>query len=450
MAISRPSIPIFVAILATLPGISVALMHLHLSPPMTALIAGAAILAAAFLLLWACDAAQADISQSLALATVALIAVLPEYAVDMYFTWMAGKHPEGEYAHYAIANMTGANRLIIGVAWATVVVIFWLKTRREVVLEEERRLEIQFLAGATLYAFFIAIKGSLVWYDVIVLVGLYIWYVIIAGKRPRTECEIDGPALCIVGLPCLKRRIITVVLFLFAAVAILANAERFCEGLVGTGKQFGIDEFLLVQWLAPLASETPEFVVAIMFALRARAGMALGTLVSAKLNQWTLLVGMIPLVFAISSGALVPSLPVSHFQLHEILLTAAQSLLAVVMLATLRLSIGQAALLFGLFFGQLISPAVATAMPDGLVMGLAGEHLRPMFTVLYLMSVLAILADQPHRILGLWPWRRKGGLATHPDARYEMPETAGEVEDTSRGQQVAGEPVSACSERADK
>jgi len=61
---------------------------------MTAL-AGLAIMSAAFLLLWACDAAQADISQALALAAVALISVLPEYAVDMYFTWQAGQHPGG-------------------------------------------------------------------------------------------------------------------------------------------------------------------------------------------------------------------------------------------------------------------------------------------------------------------------------------------------------------------
>ena len=80
---------------------------------LVAVCSGIAVLGASFLLLWACDAAQEDISQTLALAIVALIAVLPEYAVDMYITWQAGRHPA--YAPLAIANMTGANRLIIGV-----------------------------------------------------------------------------------------------------------------------------------------------------------------------------------------------------------------------------------------------------------------------------------------------------------------------------------------------
>jgi cation:H+ antiporter len=55
-------------------------------------------------------------------------------------------------------------------------------------------------------------------------------------------------------------------MFLFAAGVILANSEPFCEGLVKAGKALHISEFVLVQWLAPVASEAPEFVVALVFA----------------------------------------------------------------------------------------------------------------------------------------------------------------------------------------
>lgn len=142
---------------------------------MTALLAGTSIMGASFLLLWACDAAQAEISQALALAAVALIAVLPEYSVDMYFTWQAGKNPGGAYAHYAIANMTGANRLLIGVAWGLIVAVYWFRFGRDVQLEEERRTELLFLGFATAYAFAIPLKGTLAWYDGVVFIGLYIW-----------------------------------------------------------------------------------------------------------------------------------------------------------------------------------------------------------------------------------------------------------------------------------
>ncbi len=373
-----PHAPIVFAAAMAVPGVVISLAHVELSAPLTALFAGISILSAAFLLVWACDAAQKDVSQALALAVVALIAVLPEYAVDMYFTWQAGKFPDSDYASYAIANMTGANRLIIGVAWVVIVFIFWVKTRRPVALKAERLLEVRFLAVATLYALLIPIKGSLTWYDGVVFVGLYVWYIVLAGRRAAVDEEIEGPAACIAWLACVPRRIWTIALFLFAAAVVVTNAERFCEGLVGTGKAFGIDEFLLVQWLAPLASEAPEFVVAIMFALRKKAGLALGSLLSAKLNQWTLLVGMIPWVFAASSGKIAPPLPLGGFQMDEIFLTAAQSVLAVVMVVA---------------------------------MGIGAEQMHVLFALLYLVAALSLVIHEPDRLTRLLPWVSRRGRA---------------------------------------
>ncbi len=343
---------ISVAVLATAPGLCARIAGVHLDAPLTALLSGMSIMGASFLLLWACDAAQTEVSQALALAAVALIAVLPEYSVDMYFTWQAGKNPDSAYAQYAIANMTGANRLLIGVAWGLIVALYWFRFRRDVHLEAERRTELLFLGLATAYAFTIPLKGTLTWYDAVVFIGLYTWYIILSGRRPCSECHVEGPAAVLAGLSRPRRRTGILLMFLFAAGVILANSEPFCEGLIGTGKMLHISEFLLVQWLAPIASETPEFVVALGFAWRGQAGLALGSLLSAKLNQWTLLVGMIPGVFAVSHQSLQHPIPMGSFQMSELLLTAAQSLLAVVLLSAMRLSVGGALLLFGLFIGQ--------------------------------------------------------------------------------------------------
>jgi len=393
---------ILLAIAAALPGLICRFAHIHLEPLTLALVSGCAIMGASFLLVWACDAAQADISQTLALAVVALIAVLPEYAVDMYFTWQAGKFPESDYSQYAIANMTGANRLLIGVAWTAIALIFWLKTRRPVPVEQERKTELAFLGGATLYAFIVVFKGSLVWYDGLVFIALFATYMTIASRRPCVECEVWGPGELLIRLPRVRRRLITALFFLFSAATIFANAEPFSEGLIATGKAFRINEFLLVQWLAPLASEMPEFVVAIMFALRRQAGLALGSLLSAKLNQWTLLVGMIPGVFALSSGSLASPLPMSVFQLDELLLTAAQSLLAVVLLAGMRFSLAQAALLFLLFAGQLMSPQLVNLLPGKTFLGMQGAETHQFFSLIYIALATGLILARPKRIINLY------------------------------------------------
>ena len=66
------------------------LAHPDLAHPVEALLFGLAIVGAAFMLSWAAEVAQLDISAGLAIAVLAFIAVLPEYAVDMVFAWKGG------------------------------------------------------------------------------------------------------------------------------------------------------------------------------------------------------------------------------------------------------------------------------------------------------------------------------------------------------------------------
>jgi len=325
-----------------------------LSPELQALTAGLAIFGASFMLSWAAELAQLEIPQALALALLALIAVLPEYAVDMYFAWEAGKDPK--YTAFATANMTGANRLLIGVGWATVVFAFWLKTRAKVIkLEPAHKLEVLYLSIATLYSFFIPFKGQLDLFDAVVFISIFVFYMRRVSKAEHVEPELEGPAVVMASWGVNVRRLVTLTFFLVSGYTIFIAAEPFAEGLLATGRTFNIEEFVLVQWLAPLASESPEFIVAILFALRTNPGASIGTLISSKINQWTLLIGMLPVVYAVSSGHIAP-MTMDQRQVEELFLTAAQSIFAVAVLANLSFSVGEAVLLFILFVTQLLIP----------------------------------------------------------------------------------------------
>ena len=342
------------SVLLCLQWIVIHLSGIHVSPEWQALSSGIAIFGAAFLLSWAAELAQLEMSQALALALLALIAVLPEYAVDMYFAWMAGQDPK--YTAYATANMTGANRLLIGVGWAAVVVTYWLKTRKTAVeLESAHKIEICYLGLATIYSFFIPFKGRLDLVDACILIAIFVFYIRAAARAAHVEPELEGPTAMIASCGILGRRVCTTFMFLLAGFTIFISAEPFAEGLLATGRTFGIEEFILVQWLAPLASESPEFIVAILFALKANPGASMGTLLSSKVNQWTLLVGMLPLVYAVSAGQVTPMVMDSR-QIEEILLTAAQSLFAVAVLANLSFSLFEALIIFVLFSTQLLIP----------------------------------------------------------------------------------------------
>jgi len=357
------------AIGLTLPGIVSRVAGIHPTPWIAATLYGLAVVGSAFVLAWAAEALQLDVSQGLALAVLALIAVLPEYAVDFVFTWKAGKDPH-EYAPLALANMTGGNRLLIGVGWSLVVLLAAWRMRRiakaggytgplddEVRLGRSHSIEIAFLAVATIYSLTLPLKRTLALFDAVVLIGLFVAYMVRIARAPAEEPHLVGPAQLIGSLPQTRRRIVVGALLLFAAGVILLCAEGFAEALVETGSEFGISKFLLVQWLAPLASEAPELLVAGLFAWRLNTEAGLGTLVSSKVNQWTLLVGSLPIVFAISSGTL-HGLPLDTLQREELFLTAAQSAFAVAVLANRSISVKEAFALLGLFLSQFVLGAM--------------------------------------------------------------------------------------------
>jgi len=351
------------AVVLTIPGIVLRLAGLHPAAPLAAFLYGLAIVGAAFMLAWGAEVAQEDIPRALALTVLALIAVLPEYAVDMVFAWQAASDPQ-RYGPLALANMTGANRLLIGIGWPLVVLLYWWRSRtlgRQVdgiTLDPGQRVELVFLAMATLYSFIIPIKGQLDLFDLVVLVAIFGAYAYRVAQAEHVEPDLIGPAKVIGDLPNTPRRLSTLALFVFSGIAIFLVAHEFAEALIDSGEQLGIDERLLVQWLAPLASEAPEFIITCLFAWRLLAAASLGALVSSKVNQWTLLVSTIPLVFNLASfwiGKDVPTtLQLDATQRIDLLLTSAQSLFAVAIIANLTMNVREALVVFGLFMIQFV------------------------------------------------------------------------------------------------
>ena len=174
-----------------------------------------------------------------------------------------------------------------------------------------------------------------------------------------------------------------VMMLVVAAATIFLLAEPFAISLVATGNALRINDFLLVQWVAPIASESPEFIAAIVLARKGRSSTALGALVSSKINQWTLLVGFLPLVFAISSASL-HGLPLDVAQREELLLTAAQSFFALMLVLEGRLGVAGAISLLTLFLAQF---ALSWALPGSL----AGPA-RLTFAGVYIVAGLVLLA----------------------------------------------------------
>ncbi len=390
---------IILALAVTLPALYSAFAFPKLYkdiPLLAAFVFGLGVVGAAFLLAWACEVAQLDIPASLALSVLALIAVLPEYAVDFSLTYQAAT--DKQYEALAVANMIGANRMIVGFAWPLIILIFWLRFRkREVTLEKSQRVEVGFLGIAGLYSLTIPLKGHIDFIDVGVLVLLFIVYTVRISRAEVSEPELIGPAEVLGSLPQTQRRLTVLGLIVFAAFVIFVSAHPFAESLVYTGEKLGIDETFMVQWFAPLASEAPEIVICVLFTLRGLASAGLGALVASKVNQWTLLVGTLPLVFVLGKlnnnrpfSEASNGLPLNSDQIGAMFVTSGQTLLAVAIMLNLSAHLWEAAMLFGLLVSQFF-------FPDNFLFFDIDAHY--VFGTIYIVVALVMFFRLRHEIL---------------------------------------------------
>jgi len=291
------------------------------------------------------------------------------------------------------------------VGWTMVALFFWLKERKNLTLTGGLSLELTVLTVATLVSFLLFFMQQVALYIAGILVLLYLLYLWASSRAVTHEPELMGPAATIGSLHRSRQIAVTIFLFLYAAMVIFLAAEPFVHGLVETGKAFGISEFILIQWLAPLASESPELVVALVFTLRGQAMAGMTTLISAEVSQLTLLIGTMPLIFSISFGQ--PShFPLDSHQAVEFLLTSAMSLFAIVLLARLRIPWYSALLLLGIFASHLF---------------FTGTEERRIYAFIFLGLAAALLAVDRGRLAEMY---RRAVTAFHVVKRAEEPGVA--------------------------
>ena len=330
------------------------------------------ILLSAFVIAWGAEAAQFLMSQGLALAILAWLQTLPEFAVEAVIAWEAGRDPSK--THLAIANFTGSLRLLVGLGWPMIYFVAaasgWKNTRRfvRVELEEEHSVEVFGLLLPILYFLFIWWKGSLTLWDAFPLTGFYVLYLFILWKIPPQEEDEEAledlgiVSRKVLALSSGKRAIAIWALFIAGGVILFVAAHPFLNSMLAIATSLGVSTFVFVQWVAPFLSEFPEKLSAFYWARKVKtANVALMNMVSSNINQWSILSAMIPILFVISAGTIKP-LPFDEMQRQEILLTILQSFLGFLLLLNLELKFHEALVLFVFWLIQFVLPASRHAM----------------------------------------------------------------------------------------
>ncbi|MCC7157273.1 MAG: hypothetical protein IT161_22020 [Bryobacterales bacterium] len=373
----------------TLPACAFALVATHeiaKTGPETALWATPLILLAAMMIAWAAESAQFFVAQGFALAILAWLQTLPEFAVEAVLAWR-------QQVPLLMANLTGALRLLTGLGWPmiyfTAAFFHRVKHRRpmrSIRLENEHCIEVVGLLVPLLYVIVIWWKATLTIYDAVVLILIYAAYLAVLSRMPAKEHEgiedLDRIPKAIVKSPPARRNLLIGLLFLGGGGLIYLAAEPFLGSLLAVAGLIGVSEFVFVQWVAPFVSEFPEKVSAFYWAKTVdRAPMALMNMVSSNINQWTLLTAMLPLVFSVSAGR-VASIPLDEQQQLELLMTIGQSLVGMIFLVNMELVWWEAIVLFSLWGIQF---AFSPVRPGPGLIGTIAANIHHWITIAYLV-----------------------------------------------------------------
>jgi cation:H+ antiporter len=331
--------------------------------PSTVLWAAPAILGSALMITWAAESAQYFVAQGFALAILAWLQTLPEFAVEAVFAWH-------QQVPLLLAGLTGALRLLTGFGWPVIYFTAAMFHRqndagkngplRSIRLEEHHAVEVIGLFAALVYVGAIALKGSLNVWDGIVLILIYAAYLIILAKMPSQDVEtiedLERIPRAIVTSPRARRIAAITALFAGGGALIYFSADPFAAGMVAFAVSIGIPAFVCVQWVSPLVSEAPEMLSTFYWARTVEhAPMALMNMVSSNINQWTLLPAMLPILLSFSHGSMTPIVfdPEQNLQL---VMTFGQALVGMTFLLNMELAWWEATFLFVLFFAGLNEP----------------------------------------------------------------------------------------------
>jgi len=361
------------------------------------------IIFAAVLIGYGAEVLELVLPSGVAIAIVALLQISPEFFVEWATVKRAAFDPE--FLHNAMANLYGANKLLVGFGPPLVFFVYFFfspnKKENYIKFHQIKSYSIFVMIFALAYNVVIYAKNSLMWYDSIALILIYFASVIFIGKmeiryqKLKPEAE-EGPEIEQGAVARLIHKFVTagekviayrayIVSFLLLAIGgalLVGFAEEFLECLLHAAVAAGISTFIFIGYVAPFMSEFPEKTVAIGYAMKGHEDTAMINFLSSILAQLTLLTAMVPLAYSYYKGT-PTGIVFDKVQSQELLLVIAMVLFSLMLFLDLKFTIRETVLALGLFIWQF-------AFPE------SRETVTKVYFVLFLSYLLEMLLEKRH------------------------------------------------------
>ena len=366
------------------------------------------IIFAAVLIGYGAEVLELILPSGVAIAIVALLQISPEFFVEWATVKKAAFDPE--FLHNAMANLYGANKLLVGFGPPLVFFVYYFfspaKKANYISLHKIKSYSIFVMIFAVMYNMIIYLKNSLMWYDSIALISIYLGSVYFIGhmelrynklKEAQGAAAVEeGPKIedsaveklihkfVLAGEKVIAYRayIMSFALLATGGALLVGFAEEFLECLLHASAAAGISTFIFIGYVAPFMSEFPEKTVAIGYAMKGHEDTAMINFLSSILAQLTLLTAMVPLAYSYYKGFLT-GIVFDPIQSQELLLVISMMLFSLMLFLDLKFTIRETILALGLFIWQFIFPE-------------SRDTVTKVYFVLFISYMLEMILERQH------------------------------------------------------
>ena len=348
---------VVLAVSAALACLAVTTRLVISAPMLQATLSGVTVFGAGLLLLRVWAFPGANVSKPVVLTLITLAAVLPELTIGVDSSWGGSGGSAAESGSLALAGITGASRLLIGLAWPLVILLRWARGGGSVLrLDRRDGVALWLLLLASLYSLTVYLRGTLSVLDslcLLLLFGVYLW--VVSRSRERATEQAGPPGGVVAPLSRMSRPFVVAALAC-AVAATAVGTLTFADAVVAVAEPMGADRFTSVQWLLPMVSKLPLLAIVAVLVWDLRTGRATAALLLCQTGYLTVVLGSLPLVSLVQGvvASDITSLALDERERSELLLMCAQTVFLVVAMARMTVSVKAAVSFLALFFAQAV------------------------------------------------------------------------------------------------
>ncbi|MFX1534798.1 MAG: sodium:calcium antiporter [Promethearchaeota archaeon] len=202
----------------------------------------------------------------------------------------------------AMGSAIGGNLLLFTIGYGLVILLAYIFHKQSISLDNVHlRDDLWYLLISCMFILFSALDGLFQWYEGLILIGIYIFYIIHQFFESRLFDIVPEDDAVYMADIAKRQWLISGILLSVGAILLLLVAHPFVVAIEELSLAMGLSALILALVISPFASEMPEKISAFVLTIRDIKGaeMAIANFIGSKVMNNSLLFGAMIVLAAV-------------------------------------------------------------------------------------------------------------------------------------------------------